>query len=158
MCIASRAALTLEVAINCEHYKNANQEKRKLQWEFFPSITLVNASRWQPELARDVNAALSKTPDVIIHVSFMLRNLFDTLHYITRSKSLTKNCLIFCLRGQKIFIFLLVKLFFRRLEGGWKKRLGAIPLNSFYYVMQGVLGIDAMHIRFFPAYLKKNFA
>src|SRR3989338_8966524 len=36
----------------CEHNQSTYCEKRKLQWEFFPSVTHRNASRWQPRKAR----------------------------------------------------------------------------------------------------------
>ena len=92
-----RAALTSGLPSISEHYQKTHQEKRKLQWEFFQSNNEMKMRAMVTELAKDVNAALTKTLDVFY-------NMY-------RSSS-----------------------------------AGAIPLNSFYYLFQGVLGIDAMHI------------
>src|SRR3989338_1668361 len=45
----------------CEHNQSTYCEKRKLQWEFFPSVTHRNASRWQPTFYKKLDQKLCDT-------------------------------------------------------------------------------------------------
>src|SRR3989338_11505970 len=55
----------------CEHNQNIRCEKRKLQGEFFPSVTHRNASRWQPTFYKKLDQKLCSIHVVQLHCSWL---------------------------------------------------------------------------------------